>query len=129
MFAIGTVRAADAQILRQLCRPLERGLGLIEIRDRLHWAALTHAAPGLGPCPDLTRGSAVCLASWLGERIDGSPPAQIDSVQVHRGAAKVSATFVGGNYHPVAAGFVDVVYVPRLREVLVVEINGTPYFP
>lgn len=120
---------ADVARLRPLCTPLGRRLALIQIRTLRDWDRLRESVPGLGPCPDLNRGSVVGLVSLAGTPLDGGWPVSLETVQVYDGGGLVRARFYGGTYWPDGTAYLETGYVPGLYAVLAVDINGTAFYP
>lgn len=71
----------------------------------------------------------VGIASTAGMPVDGSWPVFLDSVRVHDGGGMVRAHFRGGCYLPDTTGYIETVFVPGLRRVLVVDVDGVRFFP
>jgi hypothetical protein len=113
--------------LESLVHALGRRLWLLEVRNAEQWRQLAQAVPGLGPCPDLTRGMVVGLVSLLGTPLDGSPPFRIQAIRVHDGAGLVQAQFSSGTYLPDGSAYLEMTYVNGLRSVLVVNVDGVDY--
>ena len=122
------VVVSDAQGLRALCKPLGPRLGLIEVRSAEQWRALEDAAPQIGACPDLRRGTVVGIVAWGGTPLNGGWPVEFDAVQVHEGGGLLKAKFKGGTYLPDGTARLETGYVPGLHAVLVVDVNGTPFY-
>lgn len=120
---------ADAEALRFLCTPLGPRLGLVEIHSPRQWEFLAQVAPQIGRCPDLRAGTLVGIACWAGTPVDGRWPVQLEAVQVHQGAGLLKARFRGGNYLPDGTARLETAYVEGLRAVLVVDVNGTDFYP
>ena len=110
-------------------RPLGARLGLVQVNSAEQWARLARLAPGLGPCPDLSGGSVVGLASTIGMPLNGRWPIHVQSVRAHEGAGLLVARFDGGSYLPDGTAYLETMYVPDLATVLVVEVNGVRFYP
>jgi hypothetical protein len=117
----------DPADLESLVYPLGRRLGLLEVRDAQQWRLLAQAVPGLGECPDLSRGGLVGLVSLGGTPIAGGPPFRLKAVRVHRGAGLIEVQFNSGTYLPDGSSYFEMAYVNGLRSVLVVNVDGLEY--
>lgn len=120
---------SDPLALQEMCTPLGRRLGLVQVRCRSDWIRLARAVPQIGPCPDLRHGMLVGLACWAGTPVDGHWPLRIDAVRVHDGAGLVEADFHGGSYLPDGTTFLEIAHVAGMSAVLAVDINGTTFYP
>jgi hypothetical protein len=119
----------DAARLQSLCTPLGPRLGLVQVRKPADYDALKTLVPELGPCPDLRRGMLIGLACWAGTPIDGRWPVELTAVQVQSGGGLLTAQYRGGTYYPDGTGRLVTEYVPDLTAVLVVDVNGTSFYP
>lgn len=119
----------DVEKLRGLCTPLGPRLGLLQIRSQEDWGRLTSAVSGLGQCPDLTRGTLVGVGCWAGTPLEGECPVRLESVQLSDGGGLLTVHFAGGSFHPDGTGQLETGYVEGLQSVLVVDVNGTPFYP
>lgn len=123
------VVVSDLAALGDAFRPLGARLGLVQVNSTEQWERLARLAPGLGPCPDLAKGSVVGLASTIGIPLNGRWPIHVQSVREHEGAGLLVARFDGGSYLPDGTTYLETVYVPDLATVLVVEVNGVRFYP
>ncbi len=119
----------DPAALASICRPLNARLALLQVRNEDDWKAAARAAPELGPCPDLDHGIVVGLVHTAGLPLDGHWPLSIDEVRLVDGAAMVEATFEGGTFLADTTAFVEAAHVPGLRAVLIVDVDGTRFYP
>lgn len=119
----------DADALRTMCTPLGPRLGLLQVRSRREWDRLAAVAPNIGPCPDLRRGTLVGLACWAGTPLDGGWPIELDGIQLQSGGGLLKARFHGGTYLPDGTARLETDYVQGLGRVLVVDVNGTSFYP
>ena len=126
-----TLRAivADPGALSDLARPLCKRISLIEIRTTEQWQRLRRAAPEIGDCPDLSRGIVVGVLSRAGMPLDGEWPLSLETVHLADGAGYVRADFHGGTYLPDGTTYLELAQVPRLRNVLMVDVNGVRFYP
>jgi hypothetical protein len=108
---------------------LGQRLSLFEVRTPGQWQSLRRHAPELGPCPDLSRGIIVGLASHAGMPLDGQWPIRLDTVRVYKGAGFVIASFAGGSYLPDGTTYLETAQFEGLRSVLMVEVNGVRFYP
>ncbi len=120
---------SDPAALKTLCIPLGPRLGLLQVRSAGEWQLLSEAVPGIGPSPDLRRGTLVGIVCWAGTPIDGTWPVRLDAVRVCSGGGLMTATFQGGTYLPDGTVRLETDYVEGLRSVLVVDVNGTSFYP
>ena len=120
---------SDVAGIGELSRPLGRRLSLIEIHNASEWDALRRHAPELGPAPDFSRGTVFGLASHAGVPLDGDWPIRLDLVRVYDGAGFAVASFAGGSYLPDGTSYLEAVQVENLDTVLMVEVNGTRFYP
>lgn len=74
--------------------------------------------------PDLSAGMLVGVIADVGEPVSHRWPVAIDRVRLLDGAAWIRAKFNPGVYHPIrASSFCELVYIPNLTRVVMVEIN------
>ncbi len=121
------VREPDA--LRPLCKPLGPRLSLLQVADDHDWQALAQAAPDIGPRPDLTSGSLVGIVSWAGTPVDADWPVEMETIRQFGGGGLIEASFASGSYLPDGTAFLVSAYVPELKAVLVVDVDGTAFYP
>lgn len=121
--------ATNPDALRALCTPLGARLGLLQIHSHAEWDSLRKVVPHLGSCPDLHLGMLVGLACWAGTPISAHWPIRIEDVRVCDGAGIVTGEFSGGTYLPDGAAFIELAQVPGLATVLVVDVDGTRFYP
>jgi hypothetical protein len=117
-----------AQVSELHC-PLGQRLGLFQIRSEEQWERLRRQAPELGPAPDFDSGIVVGLASHAGLPLDGSWPIHLQSVRIHEGAGFATGYFEGGSFLPDGTTFLEAAQFDRLAKVLIVEVNGTRFYP
>ncbi len=127
MQRLGRSLVVNPEAIRKLCVPLGPRLALLEVRTAGQWHQLQHAACELGPQPNLKDGMVVGLVCWAGTPVDGGWPIRVNAVHIYGTAGLVEADFQGGNYLPDGVGYLEAVYVPGLRSVLVVAVNGTDF--
>lgn len=120
--------AADSDRLRRLWKPLGTRVGLVQIRTPQQWREFQAVAPEAGRCPDLSSGAVVAIVNCSGTPLSGEWPIELASVRVHNGAGFVSAEFRGGTYLPDGTAYVEMVQVPGLAEVLMVDVNGVRFY-
>jgi hypothetical protein len=123
------VRLTDPARIVSQSRPLSRRMALVQVRTCADWRALAQAAPQLGPCPELGRGMVVGLVYFGGTPLDGDWPLELSAVRVFNGAGLVETHFTGGSFLAVGAGFVHLAQVDGLRAVLIVDVDGTRFYP
>jgi hypothetical protein len=119
----------DVERLRPLCVALGPRLGLVEVRSPADWEVLQQVVPGLGPCPDLSTGMVVGVVSWAGMPVNGGWPIRMESVRVRFGGGLVNAHFEPGSYLPDGSGYLETAYVEGLQTVLLVDVDGTAFYP
>jgi hypothetical protein len=119
----------NAAALRPLCTALGPRLGLVQIRSRQDWRMLYELAPTLGPCPDLRAGTLVGIACWAGTPVDGEWPVELESIRVQAGGGLLKVHFCGGTYWPDGTACLVTDYVRGLASVLVVDVDGTSFYP
>lgn len=110
-------------------RPLGPRLGLLLIKNRLQWEKLCAAAPELGPCPDLSRGMVVGVASHAGLPLNGDWPIRLEAVRVRSGAGFALAHFEGGSFLSDGVTFVETAQVEGLTTVLMADVDGARFYP
>lgn len=120
---------SDRDALRPLCQPLGRRVGLVQVRDVREWEQLARAVPQLGSCPDLALGIVVGLLSEGGIPLEDDWPFEWQALRLRDGAGLIEAHFNGGNYLPDDTVLIETAYVPNLKAVLAVSVDGTWYFP
>ncbi len=120
---------SDAARLHQLYYPLGQRLGLFQIRTAEQWEALRREAPELGPAPDFDDGIVVGLASHAGLPLDGTWPIHLQSVRIHNGAGFATGSFGGGSFLPDGTTYLETAQFDGLAAVLIVEVNGTRFYP
>jgi hypothetical protein len=120
---------SDPTCLREFYHPLGERLGLFQIHSREQWEALRRQAPELGPTPDLDGGIVVGLASHAGLPLDGTWPIHLRSVRVHNGAGLATGNFEGGSFLPDGTTFLEAAQYDGLAAVLIVDVNGTRFYP
>ena len=120
---------SDPAQLRELCFPLGRRLGLVQIRSAEQWATLQRCAPELGPPPDFDEGIVVGLASHAGLPLDGTWPIHLQSVRIHQGAGFATGRFEGGSFLPDGTTYLETAQFDGLGAVLMVEVNGARFYP
>ncbi len=123
------VVVSDVEELRRLCSPLGPRLGLLQVRTPAQWQRLARLVPQLGACPDLARGMVIGLACWAGEPVNGAWPIRIEAVRVSNGAGLVEGHFAGGSYQPDGSARLETVFVPTAVNVLIVDVDGTTFYP
>ncbi|MBW7905236.1 MAG: hypothetical protein LC135_05650 [Phycisphaerae bacterium] len=123
------VRLSDPARIVSQSKPLSRRMALIQLRTRADWQALAEAAPQLGPCPDLGRGLVVGVMFFGGTPLGGDWPLELCAVRVFNGAGLVEAHFTGGSFLADGAGYLHLVQVEGLRAVLIVDVDGTRFYP
>jgi len=121
--------ASDSPALRSLCTPLGPRLGLLQVRNAADWRLYREVVPTAEKCPNLQRGSIVGIVCWAGTPLDGKWPVRVDAVKVEEGGGLLKARFHGGTYQPDGIAYLETGYVPGLRSVLVVSVNGTSFYP
>jgi hypothetical protein len=121
--------ASDSAALRSLCTPLGPRLGLLQVRSADDWRLYRQVVTAKQKCPDLQLGSVVGIVCWAGTPLDGQWPVSVEAVQVEEGGGLLKARFHGGTYQPDGIAYLETGYVPGLRSVLVVNVNGTSFFP
>jgi hypothetical protein len=126
---LGRSILTDPRALAPLTQPLGAGVSLLQVRDAEQWEILRRASPGLVDCPDLSRGIIVGLLSRTGQSLDGRWPIELKEVHVHDGAGLLDASFEDGGFLPNAVTYVDVAYIADVKQVLVVDIDGTRFYP
>ena len=104
-------------------------LGLVQIRSEHDWENLRTAAPEIGPCPDFNQGIVVGLVSHAGLPVNGRWPIHLDTIRICRGAGFATGEFEGGTYLPDGTTYLEVAQFSELRSVLMVEIDGTRFYP
>lgn len=120
---------SDPTRLGRLYCPLGPRLGLIQVRSPRQWETLRRCAPELGPAPDFREGIVVGLASRAGLPLDGSWPIHLQSVRVHSGAGFATGRFKGGTFLPDGTTYLETAQFDGLNTVLMVEVNGTRFYP
>jgi hypothetical protein len=120
---------SDAARLREFAFPLGRRISLIQIRNSREWESLRRHAPELGPPPDFQRGAVFGLASSAGVPLEGTWPIRLEAVRVHEGAGFAVGSFNGGSYLPDGTTYLETAQVEGLNSVLMVEVNGTRFYP
>ncbi|HMQ17111.1 MAG TPA: hypothetical protein PKC49_14165 [Phycisphaerae bacterium] len=124
------VRLTDPARIVSQSRPLSRRMALVQVRTCADWQALAEAAPQLGPCPELGRGMVVGLMYFGGTPLGGGEwPLELSTVRVFDGAGLVEAHFTGGSFLADGAGYVHLAQVDGLRAVLIVDVDGTRFYP
>ncbi|MFO0837194.1 MAG: hypothetical protein U1D55_01610 [Phycisphaerae bacterium] len=119
----------DVERLHEMYSPLGKRLGLVCVRTPTEWDAFAACVPNPGPRPDFSQGILMGIASHIGQPVSGEWPIEIESVRVTEGAGLVSAHFQGGNYLPDGTTYLETTFVPDLRTVLVVDVNGVRFLP
>lgn len=114
--------------LGDLYRPLCPRLGVIQITRETDWEMIRRAAPGLGPCPDLSQGAIVGIVSRAGTPLDGAWPIDITEARATQGAGYVCAEFRGGTYLSDGLACVTLAQCRGLDRLLMADINGLRYF-
>jgi hypothetical protein len=120
---------SDTAQLRELYYPLGERLGLFQVRSAEQWELLRHQAPELGRAPNFDSGIVVGLASHAGLPLDGTWPIRLEAVRIHNGAGFASGRFEGGSFLPDGSTFLEAAQFDALAAVLIVEINGTRFYP
>jgi hypothetical protein len=120
---------SDPAQLDGLYYPLGRRLGLFQIGTAEQWETLRRQAPELGPAPDFDAGIVVGLASHAGLPLDGTWPIHLQSVRVHQGAGLAIGCFPGGSFLPDGSTYLETAQFDGLAAVLIVEVNGTRFYP
>jgi hypothetical protein len=119
----------DGAGLAQLAIHLGPRLGLIEIRNEQQWQALNEAVGGRLRRRDFSRGTLVGLASWAGTPVDEEWPIVLQTVQLSEGGGLLQSHFHGGTYLPDGTAYLETAYIENLRAVLVVDVDGTSFYP
>ncbi len=119
----------DYQTVRSMCVPLTARFSLIQIHDSQDWETLASAAPSIGAPPTFVDGGVVGLVSRMGTPTAGGSPIAFRGARVAEGAGLISYTFAGGSYFPDGACYISLAHVPNLDAALVIEINGTRFYP
>jgi hypothetical protein len=107
-------------------RPLPPEFTLLCINNATDWGDL-RGRYGLVGSPgelDFSQGAVVGLIANVGEGPRGIWPVELDQVRIQNGQGSVEYTFAAGLYYPVrTAGYLDLAYIPGLREVRMVRIG------
>ncbi len=123
------VPVADPGALRSLCVALGPRLGLVQVKSAADFVRLRRAAPAIGACPDLNRGTLVGLVCWDGTSLSAPVTLELDSIRVCNGGGLLEARYAGGSHLPDGSAELVMTYVPRMANVLVVSINGSRFYP
>ncbi|MCG3129163.1 MAG: hypothetical protein CHACPFDD_04073 [Phycisphaerae bacterium] len=108
---------------------LTEHVGLIEVRRSAEWRVLARAAVGIGPEPDLSRGTVIGLLWRAGLPLDGGWPVEIDAIRVAQGAGYVVGRARAGTCLPDGTCYLDLAYVPSPATVLVVDFGNLRVYP
>ena len=127
---VGRARISyDRPLPDHLTMPLCEELSLVTITRPADWAdvrrrlQLEHAPLE----PDLSQGMIVGIQANVGERADGTWPVHLESVQTRGGDGCLKVRLPGGLYYPLlTARYLELAYVPGLRNVRRVEISPSP---
>jgi hypothetical protein len=99
---------------------------LVCITNATNWADLRGRC-GLATSPeelDFSQGAVVGLIANIGEGARGIWPIELDEARVQKGQGCVEFDFAAGVYYPVrTAGYLELAYVPGLREVQMVRVG------
>ena len=120
--------AGELDSLGDLYRPLCARLGLVQITSRKDWERFRRVAPGLGPCPDLSRGAVIGVVSRAGTPLDGGWPIEILEARIVNGAGYLCAEFRSGTYLADGVACVALAQCRGLSTVLMADVNGLRYF-
>jgi hypothetical protein len=120
---------SDPASLRQLCHPLGPRLALVEVRNAAEWRQLRTAVPEVGPAPSFRDGCIFGLACQAGTPLDGHWPLSLETVQAQAGGGLLRARYAGGTFLPDGTTRLELDYAPGIQSILVVEINGTSFYP
>ncbi len=123
------VPVADPGALRSLCVALGPRLGLVQVKTAADFVRLRRAAPAIGDCPDLNRGTLVGLVCWDGTSLSAPVALELESVRVYDGGGLLEARYVGGSHLPDGSAELVVTYVPGMANVLIVSVNGSRFYP
>jgi hypothetical protein len=118
----------DADALRPFYVALGPRMGLVQVHSAADWDRLREAAPEIGTCPNLARGSVIGIVCRTGTPLDGDWPIELDAVRIADGAGFVCASFHGGSYLPDGSAFLETTYVEGLNSVLMVDVNGVRFY-
>lgn len=119
---------SNPEALRDVIYPLGKRCGLIAIRGAADWMRLREAAPELQVGDETARGTLIGVALWAGTPLDGRWPVRAVTIRTSDGGALAEYTLAGGTYRPDGVTYLDVVFVPSAKAVLVVDINGVRFY-
>lgn len=127
--ALGRALVSDPRRLSGIMSVLSPRLAMVQARSDEEWRLLRATAPELAGGPDFSRGIVIGVVTAAGSSLDGRWPIRIESVRVFDQAGYVCATFEGGSYMPDGVAYVEAAYVPGLKAVVMLDVNGVRYYP
>jgi hypothetical protein len=123
----------DQELPARVAQRLSDEFTLICIRETADWAELRRQLqlPPPPPGVDLSRGSIVGILAQVGEAAQPQWPILLQTVRTRSGLGWIDASFVPGVYYPIrTAGYLELVYVPDLQTIGMVQINNRSFmFP
>lgn len=127
--ALGRALVSDPRRLAGMMSVLSPRLAVVQACSDAEWRLLQATAPELAGRPDFSRGMVIGVLTAAGSSLDGRWPIRIESVRVFDEAGYVCATFEGGSYLPDGVAYVEAAYVPGLKAVVMLDVNGVRYYP
>lgn len=146
--SIGRLVASDPRQLARLTTPLGPRAGLVQVRTPEDWRRLARAVSLPIDPPDLENGMVVGLSCVAGLPLDADAqtlgpsaaaegrtalvdewPLLLRHARTVDGGGMLEAEFRGGTYLVDGTTFLDLAYIPRMRSVLVVDVNGLRFYP
>lgn len=121
--------ASQPDALHRRAQALSPRLALLQVRSPAEWRRLQRLEPRVGPPPDFSRGIAVGLITRTGTPLAGDWPIAIEAAQVCDGAGLLHGRFNGGTFLVDDTAYLDLVFVEGLAAVLIVDVDGSRYFP
>jgi hypothetical protein len=115
-------RPLAAHLIQVLCPEFT----LVVITNATDWAEVRGRCQltGSPASLDFSQGAIVGLVANVGECPRGVWPIELEVARVLEGEGSVEFRFVGGLYYPVrTAGYLELAYVPGLREVRMVRVG------
>jgi hypothetical protein len=120
----------DRPLPSHMTQRLSDQFTLVTIRSTKDWEYVWRRLHLSGAIPqlDFTGGIVVGILADVGEFCQSSSPVQIHSIQVQGGMGMMDAELMTGVYHPLkTAGYVQLVYVPGVKTIRLVQINQASF--
>ncbi len=116
----------DRTIPEEMLQPLCDEYALVLVRNRQQWESLAQAldVPPFRSRANFQNGMIVGILARVGESAETQWPAVLQEARIRDGLGWLIVYFHKGVYYPVhTAGYLELVYIPRLERIRRVDIN------